>query len=98
MQLINTQARDNGGQKGFERDNGFWRRGRIAQAGFLHPVLGIHRATEHAVGDGKEIPAVGFKRLHHAISSSFLTYGSIFSFHQVRMAVATPTGSYSWGK
>src|SRR5260370_35658455 len=72
MQLIHTQAGDNGSQKRFERGNGFGRRGRITQVGFLHHVLSIHRTTKHAVGDGKEVRPVAFKGFHHVPPPSSL--------------------------
>jgi hypothetical protein len=54
LELIHAKAREDRGEIGFERANGFWRRSLVTHIGFLHHILGIHRTTEHAVGDGKE--------------------------------------------
>ena len=48
-------------QKRFQRRDRFRRRTLVAQVGFLYHVLGVHRAAEHAVGDGKQVRPVGFK-------------------------------------
>src|SRR5438270_10278603 len=41
--------------------------------GFLHHILSIHRTTEHAVGDGKEVGTIGFKGFH-SVSSYVSTH------------------------
>ena len=38
--------------------NGLKLRGLITYIGFLHHILGIHRAPEHAVSDGKEVGTI----------------------------------------
>src|SRR6266496_6629318 len=84
MELIHTQARDNGGEIAFERANGVFGRRLVAQVGFLHDILGIHRAPEHAVGDGKQVGTIGFKGFHSAFS-----YESTMRTDAVRFVVGS---------
>src|SRR4029450_11988997 len=63
-ELIHTEAADDGGEIGFERTNGLRRRGLVGQVGLLHHILSIHRAPQHAVGNGEEVGTIGFKGFH----------------------------------
>jgi hypothetical protein len=74
------------------RVNRLWLRTPVAQVGFLHHILGIHRATEHAVGDGKQIRPIGLKGFHHAPSRMHQAPVTTSS-QKLRIASATAAAS-----
>jgi hypothetical protein len=61
FQPVETQARDNRGQKRFGRTHVRSIGRRVAQPRVLHGVLGFAGAAEHAVGDTEQLRAIAFE-------------------------------------